>query len=63
MNMAFLPCDNLQTLELSADPSRLRLPRVRECGENHMIFRVLAAAGLEKGKKCPPALACERRAA
>ena len=26
-----------------------------------MIFRVLAAAGLEKGEKCPLALASERR--
>jgi len=34
-----LLCDNLQTLELSADRSRSLLPRAGESGENHMIFR------------------------
>jgi hypothetical protein len=37
-----------------------------ECGQNifcNRSFHALAAAELEKGEKCPPALASERRAA
>jgi hypothetical protein len=41
----------------------MRKANAREFGNLIKVHRVLAAAGLEKGKKCPLALTSERRAA